>query len=275
MAAYRARLEFSVSRVEPASPDHQMSHDPSLRPQSFGPTSSLMAAAPPLPVPTTTFVGRESETKASLTLLRRDDVRLLTLTGPGSFGKSRLALRVVNEIAADFPDGVWFVPLATITDPTLVIATIAQTVGIPPRDDRWAIAQIATWCRGRRPLLLHDNFEQVVDASIDLAALLTIAPDLKLLVTSRERLNLTSESAARTAIPTAWRWRSPVSLRSLSSGASRTVPPGFSPKNGRCWKPSAFAFASRTRSLAPLECRATHRSDPGREVARGRDRDPG
>ena len=138
-----------------------------------------------LPVQPTPFLGREREFGEILELLQSDRVRLLTLTGPGGSGKSRLALQVAGESAASFEHGVWWVQLQAITDPALVVPTIAETLGA--RDD------LATYVGDRRLLLVLDNLEQVVEAAPRLADLLSVCPRLLLLTTSREPLHIEAE----------------------------------------------------------------------------------
>ena len=138
-----------------------------------------------LPVPTTAFLGREQELAGVVSLLCREDVRLLTLTGPGGTGKTRLALRAAAEVADDYPDGIWWVPLATLRDPQLVVETAAQAMG--------AAGNLAEHVADKIVLVLFDNFEQVVAAATAIGELLAACPKLKLLVTSREPLRLLAE----------------------------------------------------------------------------------
>jgi len=138
-----------------------------------------------LPIPSTPFLGREQELGEVLGLLLQEDVRLLTLTGPGGTGKTRLATRAAAELAARYPHGVWWVALAPLRDPELVLETAGQAVG--------AKDGLAEHIADRSMLLLFDNFEQVVEAATDLAALLASCPKLDLLVTSREPLHVTGE----------------------------------------------------------------------------------
>jgi predicted ATPase len=138
-----------------------------------------------LPIPSTPFIGREHELTEVLALLSREDVRLLTLTGTGGTGKTRLAAQAAAELAADYPQGVWWVPLAPLRDPELVLATAEQALG--------SRNGLAEHIADKRLLLLFDNFEHVVDAAADVAALLTSCPHLELLVTSREPLHVAGE----------------------------------------------------------------------------------
>jgi predicted ATPase/DNA-binding CsgD family transcriptional regulator/DNA-binding XRE family transcriptional regulator len=145
-----------------------------------------------LPSQPTSFVGRDKERMLLRLLLRRDDVRLLTLTGPGGAGKTRLALQIAAELAVDFPDGVVFVPLAPVAA-AHVILSIAIACGVPDAGDRPVIERLARALRGRRMLLLLDNFEHLLPAAVDLASLLTATRALKLIVTSRAALHLAWE----------------------------------------------------------------------------------
>jgi predicted ATPase/class 3 adenylate cyclase len=137
-----------------------------------------------LPRPASSFVGRERET-AEVTALLLDGARLVTLAGPGGSGKTRLAVEVAAELVPAFRNGVFWVGLATVRDPGLVAQTIAQTLGA--RDG------LADHIAERELLLLLDNFEQVVDAAPNLSSLLSTCPNLRLLVTSRERLRVHGE----------------------------------------------------------------------------------
>lgn len=145
-----------------------------------------------LPALTTRLVGREAEVAALTGLLRDPGCRLLTLTGPGGIGKTRLALRAAYELAVDFPDGVWFVALADLRDPALVARTVAETLEVD--DVEGDVARpLAEHVRERRLLLVLDNFEQVDDAAPWVSELLSGAAGVKVLVTSRTRLRLYGE----------------------------------------------------------------------------------
>ena len=138
-----------------------------------------------LPRPASSFVGREREVGEVLSLLR-GNTRLLTLTGPGGSGKTRLALEAASELVPEFRAGVFWVPLAPLRDPALVVATIGHTLG--------AEDGLAEHIGDRELLLLMDNLEQVVEAASDLVSLVEACPRLRLLVTSRELLRVRGES---------------------------------------------------------------------------------
>jgi predicted ATPase len=137
-----------------------------------------------LPHPASSFVGREGEIAGIMSRLR-DGARLLTLTGPGGSGKTRLAIEAATELVPDFRSGVFWVGLATLRDPALVEDTIAQTLG--------AKDSLAAYIGERELLLLLDNLEQVIDAAPALSSLVESCPNLRLLVTSRELLRVQGE----------------------------------------------------------------------------------
>lgn len=144
-----------------------------------------------LPHLATALVGREREVAECVRLLRQD-LGLLTLTGAAGTGKTRLALQVAHELAPDFEDGLFFVSLTAVADPALVASTIALTLGLN-EGGKPVLDMLKEWLSGCRVLLVLDNFEQVVSAAPLLTELLTVAPGLKVLVTSREVLRVYGE----------------------------------------------------------------------------------
>jgi predicted ATPase len=143
------------------------------------------------PVPLTAIVGREREAVALRGLLLRRMARLVTLTGPGGVGKTRLAVEVASELDAGF-DTVAFVPLASLGDPDLVVATVARAVGLQSTDETTASA-LHAYLRPRSMLLILDNVEHLLGAGPDLVDLLGAAPGLTVLVTSRALLRVSGE----------------------------------------------------------------------------------
>lgn len=146
-----------------------------------------------LPVPPTALIGREREQREINDLLQQDDVRLVTLTGPGGTGKTRLSLAVGAALADAFADGVFFVDLAPITEPGLVMTTIAHTLGIREGGGMPPFENLKSFLAGRELLLILDNLEQIIAVAPDVARLLAAAPRVKLLATSRIPLAIRGE----------------------------------------------------------------------------------
>lgn len=146
-----------------------------------------------LPAPLTSFVGREWDTRQVTTLLRRQDVRLLTLTGVGGAGKTRLALHVAATLQDEYEDGVLFVPLATVRDAERVAPAIARALGLEENGAAPLMERLQAHLRERQVLLLIDNMEQVLDAAPVITELLSAAPQVRVLATSREALQLYGE----------------------------------------------------------------------------------
>ena len=167
------------------------------RPGMFTGAMQLMEPTPVpqhnLPVQLTTLVGREQDAATAVALLRRPHVRLLNMVGTAGIGKTRLAIQVALDLLNDFPDGVYFVSLASIRSPHLLLSAIAQTLGLKERESQPVAHLLQVYLRQQRMLLVLDNFEQVVTAAPLLGELLAACSALKFLVTSREVLHLRIE----------------------------------------------------------------------------------
>jgi predicted ATPase/class 3 adenylate cyclase len=180
-------------------------------PSDFAPLATLARPLTNLPAQTTTFIGREREVTAVCDLLRRAEVRLVTLTGPGGAGKTRLSLQAAADLLdtsppplpsqwergpggeGHFPNGIWFVNLAPLSDPGLVASAIAQALDVRETGGQPLNERLKDYLRAKQLLLLLDNFEQVVDAAPLVGELLAAASGLKVLVTSRMPLHLSGE----------------------------------------------------------------------------------
>jgi predicted ATPase/transcriptional regulator with XRE-family HTH domain len=196
----RAALEAAARRPLASAPtispvaaerDYQLAL-PGL-PSDFPALKTLDRRAHNLPVQPTPLLGREEAFAAVCALLRRDDTRLVTMTGPGGVGKTRLALQVAAELVEVFEDGVWFSRLSRLTDPRLVLPTIAQTLELTEIPSQSIAETLSAYLSDRQALLVLDNFEQLVATAPDIAALLESARRVKTLITSRVPLRLRGE----------------------------------------------------------------------------------
>jgi predicted ATPase/class 3 adenylate cyclase len=174
-------------------PEHVFQLVHSGLPADFPAIASLNRRPNNLPSQPTLFVGRQAELGDIKDLLSADTVRLLTLTGPGGTGKTRLALQSGAELVDRFDDGTYFIDLAPIRDPNAVLAAIARTIGLSESKNGSMLDDLKGQMREKRMLLLLDNFEQVTAAAVQVAELLRYCPRLKLLTTSREALHVRGE----------------------------------------------------------------------------------
>jgi predicted ATPase/DNA-binding XRE family transcriptional regulator len=205
--------------------------------QSDEPGEELPGVASPpasfLPSSPTSLIGREQEIAEARNKLWRTDVRLLTLTGPPGIGKTRLGLAVADALRGEFEHGVWFVPLAPLTGSGLVASSISQALGVQENPGQSIEDTLCEYVRDRRMLLLLDNFEHVVEAAPLIGRMLSLAPGLKVLATSRALLHVYGEH------------EHPVRLLSLPD-------PSSTPTVEQLAEYSAVAlFVARTQAVKP------------------------
>ena len=162
---------------------------PGLR-EDFPPPRTASSHPTNLLPPLTPLVGRAEEISELLTLLGSDDVKVVTLTGPGGVGKTRLALAAGAELLLSFADGVFFVDLSALADPSLVVGAIAAALGLREAPGRSLTETLSDYLASRRTLLILDNLEHLLTAASDVSGLVIAAPGLRVLVTSREPLRI-------------------------------------------------------------------------------------
>jgi predicted ATPase len=194
---------------------------------------SLLSRHATLPTPLTHLIGREHDLEAVAALIGSDETRLVTLTGPGGVGKTRLAIEVARRMEQRFPDGATFVPLAPADNPATAASTIAQGLGVLDTGDLPLEQKLVVAVADRHGLVVLDNFEQVVETAPLVAAMLQAAPGLRFVVTSRVLLRISGE-------------------RSYPLSPLQFAPPGARP-----WQPDAVVspavdlFVQRARSVKP------------------------
>jgi len=238
-----------------------------------GPATSSAVAEPTLPSPPTPLVGREQELAEVGDPLRRREVRLLTFTGVGGVGKTRLALEAARESADQFPDGVVFVALVPLNDPALVIPTVAQSLGLRESEGQAPREVLRAYLHEKRLLLLLDNFEHLMEVAPEVAGLIESCPDLTVLTTSRAALRVRGEQVYPVpplGLPSPAPSPAPEEVVGSSSGRllverARAASPAFdlTKDNARavaaiCWRlaglPLALELAAvRTRFLDRLD----------------------
>ena len=221
----KAQLRAAVPRRLPAAVAEEP--DPSARP----PSAVTGLRPTPLPVPPTALLGRDAEAGVLTEQLTDGAIRLVTLTGVGGVGKSRLAIEVGSRAAPSFPDGVAWVPLAAVTDPALVVPAVGRSVGLSGVEGLDAAVVVGGALRDARMLLVVDNLEHLLDAVAGLGELLETCPGVVVLATSRAALRLRGEHEHAVL---------PLALPRRSAGAEAVAA-----------SPAGSLFAERARAVAP------------------------
>jgi predicted ATPase/class 3 adenylate cyclase len=210
-------------------PEHVFQVTPVGLRDEFPPLASLNTVPNNLPEQLTEFVGRQVELADARNLISK--TRLLTLLAPGGTGKTRLAIQTAAEVSTDYPDGVFFVGFADINSTDDIVQTIAESLGVALSGDQDVQSQLLTYLAPKRQLLVLDNLEQLDGAAAIIAQLLKVAPHVKVVGTSRSKLNLTGETVlSLSGLDITWRHPDEVMQTSgaqLFVEAARRSNPGF------------------------------------------------
>jgi predicted ATPase/class 3 adenylate cyclase len=184
-------------------PEHVYQVDVAGLPDDFPPLASLEAIPNNLPIQLTELIGRQTELGEAERIFA--GTRLMTILAPGGTGKTRVAIQVAAGITADFPDGVFFISLADISSSAEIVQAVAESLGLALSSDEDMKTQLLTYLSNKCQLLVFDNFEHLIDGASIVTAILQAAPQVKVLVTSRTKLNVTGETAFTLAgLETTW-----------------------------------------------------------------------